>query len=177
MKKLLILLASTMILTNLVAQEKPELILPVGHMGNVNTVCFSGDGKYVLTSSTDHTAKIWDAHRGRLLHNLEGHTDEVYSAVFSSDGNRVITLSRDKTLKIWNVVTGELIYTSPATIDGAILSHDGKIILTSSITGSGDSVNVSYSFWDIQKEKLTLLYNFKSAPDRAYLYFALSPDN
>ena len=37
----------------------------------------------IVTASFDETAKIWDAHAGRLILTLEGHTDSVKSAIFS----------------------------------------------------------------------------------------------
>jgi WD40 repeat protein len=155
--------------------QKPELILPVGHMGNVHTVSFSGDGKYVLASSDDHTAKIWDVPRGRLLHSLEGHTDNIYSAVFSSDSGRVITVSRDKTVKIWDWLTGELIHSSlsPVTFGSTKLFPDGKTILANSETRSGESV----CLWDTRNENWTLVYSLRGTIISRSNPFPCSPDN
>ena len=54
-------------------QQQPNLILPVGHTHWVRSASFSPDGKYIVTASSDNTAKIWDAVSGKLLRNLTGH--------------------------------------------------------------------------------------------------------
>ena len=42
----------------------PDLI---GHSGSVSSVCFSPDGKKIVTGSGDKTAKIWNAETGKLI--------------------------------------------------------------------------------------------------------------
>jgi WD40 repeat protein len=43
---------------------------------------FDPAGARVLTTSTDHTARLWDAATGAELAVLRGHEREVLSAVF-----------------------------------------------------------------------------------------------
>jgi WD40 repeat protein len=71
--------------------QKPKLVLPVGHTSIVGTVVYSPDGKYILTSSKDNTAKIWDAVNGELLHDLKGHSDWVNNATFSNDVKSIVS--------------------------------------------------------------------------------------
>jgi len=66
---------------------------------------FSPDGRRILTSSQDQTAKIWDAATGEELLTLKGHKEWVISAVFSPDGLRIATASFDKTAKIWEAAS------------------------------------------------------------------------
>lgn len=63
----------------------------VGHKGNINSVKFSPDGKYILTASDDNTARLWDKAGNSIV--VFQHNDEVKSAVFSPDGTRVLTTS------------------------------------------------------------------------------------
>ena len=53
-------------------------------------VSFVSDGKYIVTSSTDKTAKIWKCRRCRLDSHLESHEDFVIGASFSSDDKYVV---------------------------------------------------------------------------------------
>ena len=64
---------------------------------------FSGDGKRVVTSSGDNTARLWDAESGKGIVVLKG----VGSAAFSADGRRVVTVGLDST-RIWNATWATL---------------------------------------------------------------------
>src|SRR5262249_7520475 len=44
---------------------------PMQHTGNVESVCFSPDGRRLLTVSRDNAARIWDAATGELLASLQ----------------------------------------------------------------------------------------------------------
>src|SRR5262249_34326222 len=45
-----------------------------GHTAPVSSVCYSPDGKRVLSGSHDKTVKVWDAQTGQELLSLKGHT-------------------------------------------------------------------------------------------------------
>ena len=52
--------------------------------GNVKVIAFSPDGKQVLTSSDDKTARLWETNSGKLLSTLrERHRYWRYCSVFS----------------------------------------------------------------------------------------------
>jgi WD40 repeat protein len=72
-----------------------------------NTVCVSADGKRVLTSSSDHTLRLWDADTGKELRVFKGHTNIVCGAVLSPDGKRVLSGGVDGTVRLWDADTGK----------------------------------------------------------------------
>lgn len=73
-----------------------------GHTGEISRVSFSPTtGKYLLTSSQDKTARLWEVRSGNCVQILDGHTDEVFSSIFSYCGKKVITASKDNTSIIW----------------------------------------------------------------------------
>lgn len=84
-------------------QSRPQ---ELPHDGHVRSLSFSSDGRLVLTSADDNTARLWDADSGDLL-NVFAHNDddrgEVYTAVFSPDGQHVLTASEDGTAKLWPI--------------------------------------------------------------------------
>jgi WD40 repeat protein len=54
------------------SQVEPRLVLPVGHTGNIDKYVFTADSKYIITQSSDHTVRIWDALTGLELRVIEG---------------------------------------------------------------------------------------------------------
>jgi WD40 repeat protein/serine/threonine protein kinase/DNA-binding XRE family transcriptional regulator len=117
-----------------------------GHTATIRSVSFSPDGQYLLTSSDDKTARLWDARTGAEIRQFVGHTAEVWDSVFSSDGNYVLTGSRDMTARLWNAHTGqELRVFAGHTmgINSVAISPDGQYALT----GSDDK---SARLWEMQ---------------------------
>jgi WD40 repeat protein len=77
-----------------------------GHLGCVNSVAFSPDGREGLSASSDNTARAWDIQTGDLVRRFVGHTGSVTSACFSPDGCFVLTGSADETVRLWRVADG-----------------------------------------------------------------------
>jgi WD40 repeat protein len=67
----------------------------------VGSASFSPDGAWILTGSSDGTARVWriDGLGEPLV--LRGHEDRLTAAAFSPDGARVVTASTDRTARVW----------------------------------------------------------------------------
>jgi WD40 repeat protein len=74
----------------------------LGHNGRLNSATFSPDGQWVVTASTDGTARVWSVRSG-LLATLPVGGGGVFSAAFSSDGEWVVTASADGSARVWPV--------------------------------------------------------------------------
>ena len=61
-----------------------------GHSGDLNSVAFSPNSEQLVTSSDDHTARLWDVLQGECIEVLTGHSAVVNSALFSWDGGESI---------------------------------------------------------------------------------------
>jgi WD40 repeat protein len=72
----------------------------------VTSAAFSPDGKRIVTSSWDKTARVWDAETGELIGELKGHKNVVWTAAFNPDGTRIVTASGDQTVRIWTLRAG-----------------------------------------------------------------------
>ena len=70
-------------------------------------MCFSPDGKTLVSGSADCTIKLWDVATGQERAALKGHTSAVQSIAFSPDGKTLASGSEDKTIKLWDVATGQ----------------------------------------------------------------------
>jgi serine/threonine protein kinase len=109
----------------------PTLILK--HEGPINTAQFSSDGKWLVTASEDHSARVWDAATGQSMVELR-HGDTVTRARFSLDGTRIVTSSWDRTARVWDARSGQPL-TGPLIHGGKVraeFSADGKRIATAS---------------------------------------------
>jgi hypothetical protein len=118
-----------------------------GHTGSVNYAEFSPDGEHIVTASSDHTARIWQASTGKSYAILAGHGGKVNVARFSPDGTRIVTASDDKTARTWNAQSSSknsLVELSGHTgeVNTAIFSSDNISLLTASKDGTA-------RIWDI----------------------------
>jgi len=108
----------------------------VGHTDQVRTVALSGDGKRVLTGSSDNTASLWDAADGKKIQTFQGHSGEVRGVALSADGKRVLSGSYDMTASLWDAASGKKIQTFLGHSDwvlGVALSGDGKYAVSGSV--------------------------------------------
>ena len=63
-----------------------------GHSMSISSVCFSPDGKLIVTGSYDKQAMIWDGIVGvRIGEPLKGHSDKINSVSYSPDGKQIVT--------------------------------------------------------------------------------------
>ena len=76
---------------------------PLGHKTAFAAASFSADGAYLVTLSTDKTARIWDAKTGQSVGEPMRHEAVVNAASFSADGAQIVTASDDTTARIWDV--------------------------------------------------------------------------
>jgi WD40 repeat protein/predicted Ser/Thr protein kinase len=107
-----------------------------GHTGPVTCVDYSPDGRFIVTTSKDGTARVWDAQSGKQISTLKGHTNWVIRAVFSQDGRRLATAAYDGTARIWDASSGrELAILKGHTnvqVHSVAFSSDGRRVVTTS---------------------------------------------
>ena len=130
------------------AENAPEIFIQTGHSGDVNSVCFSPDGKYLVSGSSDNTVKLWEVSSGQMIRTFQGHSSSVLSVSFSPDGRRIASGSYDKTVKLWDATTAKLISTfqgHTSWVMSVSFSPDGQHI----VSGSNDT---SIRIWNVQTE-------------------------
>jgi eukaryotic-like serine/threonine-protein kinase len=93
---------------------------PLAHHAEITYAAFSPDGRMVVTTSIDQTARVWDAANGAPLSPPLRHASGIEFADFSPDGRRLVTASDDNTARIWDIASGELM--APP------LKHDGTVL-------------------------------------------------
>ena len=106
-----------------------------GHLEDVTSAVFFPDGKRIVTSSWDQTAKVWDAASGRELLSLKGHGAPIWCVAISPDGQRIVTGSWDQTAIVWDAANGRNLATlkgHSAPIRSVAFSPDSQKIVTGS---------------------------------------------
>lgn len=145
--------------------EKNESIARGQHDHLVNQCRFSHDGKYLVTSSSDYSARVWAVPTMKLVAILSGHTDDVEGLSFHPTSPYIATCSRDRAINIYdfdgkiiNHITGHLddIISVEWMIDSDVVvssSDDGTIKYWNAFTGE---LIKNLSFDDVQTDTIAI---------------------
>jgi WD40 repeat protein len=108
-----------------------------------------------VTSSDDHTTRIWDIRGGPPVAVLEDKETTIYNARFSPDDAKIATASSDGVVKIWDANTGSSISDIKVTDASIYVGAVYKVLFTPSgdrlITATEEG---SVRIWDVQTGKL-----------------------
>ena len=110
------------------------------HGAAISFAVFSQDGRRLVTTSQDRTARIWEVPSGKHLGTLLGHQSPVLTADFSPDGRWIVTASEDGTARIWDAATGKEYVTlkgHAGPVRSAAFSPDSRRVVTASADGTG----------------------------------------
>jgi len=116
-----------------------------GHTQEVNSVCFSPDGRYALSGSAkplvsagyesdDNTIRLWEVASGKGLNRFEGHSELVRSVCFSPDGRFALSGGPDETVRLWVVASGREVrqfrgQERTSSVGSVCFSPDGRCVL------------------------------------------------
>jgi WD40 repeat protein len=116
--------------------------------GNLNSIAWSSDSRYIATAGADQTIHLMDSARGREVARLVGHVGAIRALGFTPDGSRLVSVGDDKLVHLWSLREQK----SPEILNvGRVekpmrVSPDGKTLLTA--TGT------SVKSWDTTTARL-----------------------
>jgi WD40 repeat protein len=144
----------------------------VGHRGFVSSLAWRNDGKYLLTSSYDNTAKIWQAGTGQLVRSVTVNDVDLNVAAFSPDGKSFAIGGDDKLVRVFETESGKLIRSLKGheeIVEALAFASNGKWL------ASGDD-NGGLRIWNSKGELVKTLKSGQSivrqvgfSPDSATL--------
>lgn len=103
-----------------------------------NQVAFSPDGRYVVSSSSDHTARLWTVPELKLVAVFAAHEDDVEMCAFHPVRELVATASRDHCVRVYDF-NGRLVTClrgHTADVISVAWSEDGEQLISSSDDGT-----------------------------------------
>lgn len=110
-----------------------ETIEPMNHTDHINSVMFSDDGNYLISSSDDNKVIIWDVQTGEIIKMFKDlHNKVIKSAFISPDNTKIVTASEDGRALIINVDTNEILHVlnHPTPLHYANFNHEGDRVIT-----------------------------------------------
>ncbi|BAZ36841.1 WD-repeat protein (plasmid) [Calothrix sp. NIES-4101] len=114
--------------------------------GNIASVQYSLDGRFLAVGHTKNEISILQASNGQQISICRGHSSWIQSIAFSPDGETLASASEDGTIKLWEVQSGgclETILGHNNKVSSVAFSPDGEIIASA----SGDQ---TIKFWNLQ---------------------------
>jgi WD40 repeat protein len=114
-----------------------ELLIQMkGHDNRVNSLCWSKDGAYIFSGSSDRTIRKWQLIDGKEAFVLQGHTQPVTSICVSPDESHLVSASYDYSVRIWDLKTNQQVG-DPLLHDDqlltVVLSSDGRYIASAGL--------------------------------------------
>ncbi|AZM51952.1 hypothetical protein DMA15_04540 [Streptomyces sp. WAC 01529] len=106
----------------------------VNHDHLVNQTSFSPDGRYLVSSSSDYSARLWSLPDLNLVAVLSDHKDDVEMSVFHPTKELIATASRDHHVRVYDF-TGALL----TTFEG----HTADVISVEWAAGADELVSSS----------------------------------
>ena len=101
-----------------------------GHGELLHDASFSPDGRFVVTGSSDWSARVWEVSTGLELRRLEGSGTEVELARFSPDSRHIVTMSSEHMIRLWDLDGRMLRKVQAGGAPGEVaFSADGKKLL------------------------------------------------
>jgi WD40 repeat protein len=124
-----------------VAKGTIQVVAQTGHAGAIYSVAISADGRYILSTSMDETAKLWDAASGQELRTFTGLDMGPAAADFVTGSDRLILGSAYSGQRIIDLTSGR-----------ALRTLGGSVLRESAVSPGGKFAAVS----DTQKQSFTV---------------------
>ncbi len=83
------------------------VLLMEGHTAAVTDLAVANEGSVLVTSSADHTARVWTLDKGQCRAVLQGHTAAVNAVAVDRQGRFAVTASADATGRVWDLHSGQ----------------------------------------------------------------------
>jgi len=121
-----------------------------GHTNAITSMCFSFDGRFLLTGSLDGSARIWDIRSGDSRVGFAVQSQGIGAVSLTRDDRYAASGGRDGVVRLWDLLTGECLWkfeghTGPIT--SVRFSSDSRVL----VSGSNDgTIKVWFLDWELE---------------------------
>jgi WD40 repeat protein len=124
-----------LLVQNAARGQEIETVVQAGHYAAINSACYSADGRFIATGSSDKTIILWRSSDGREIRSFRGSTSAISYVEFNRQGTSLLSLGEDGMVMIWDVSAGRLVrkfLPETGRFTCASFSPDGTRIVTGS---------------------------------------------
>lgn len=89
--------------------QQVRTIVQTGHYSAVTAVCYSPDGRFIATGSSDKTVKLWRRSDGKEIRSYSGNSSGIRSVSINSSVSSILAVGNNGIVTIWNLNTGEIL--------------------------------------------------------------------
>ncbi len=157
-----------------------SVVREFAHEDVVYHAAFSADGQYVVTSSNDGTARVWEVTSGNPAAPPMKHTGRVVWAQFSLDGSKLLTMRDRHYVQLWDWRNAQRVAREiprRSELYHASLSADGTTILTTAWSGYALLYDASTGRMMRQFQQQGGLVDAAFSPDGHYVATACEDGN
>lgn len=116
------------------ARTGKEVARTKGVANRPTTMAFSGDGRWLTSSSDDGVLRVWATAGGDLAYQIKAHSASVDRVALSGDGKLLASISKaDQNVHIWDVAAGKELHSFVGPRGGVLsvaFTPDGKSVRT-----------------------------------------------
>src|SRR5262249_49137734 len=92
---------------HIMAHPAPETARTTAHLGSafaaMPALCFSPDGKTLVSASPDMTIRLWDTVTAKEVGRFQAPDGGFTALAMTRDGSKLISASSDSTIVVWDV--------------------------------------------------------------------------
>lgn len=126
------------------------------HRSTIEGLCFSSDGRLLISASWDRTLCLWNTATGKQILCLKGHIDGICTAALSPNGRLLASAGQDGTVRLWELHSGGEVLRIQAWATRLAFSPDGQTLATvNGLTWNGVKPDNVIRFWDVMTGEAT----------------------
>lgn len=140
-------------ITILAARKLTEEYVLTGHSKNISALCFSPDGKYLVSGGYDTDVILWDMGKGTRVRTYSEHSSWINDLNFAPNGINFASCSGDGKIIVWeiNSTSKKAIFSETKSINNIVFVGNEEVIASTNID---NEINI----WSVSSAEIQATY-------------------